>query len=229
MNPVLLLLFLALDPVAFGPGGRFHLEQSNDSFGIRSHGINEDLGSDGTKFYPLPQSAVQDFIRLRPEDLKRNPAAATSYERQEVIGPYQLDGARIWFGKNFYDGEGDTGVGAFGYFDTSARSYTLFAPPEVAACEVSAILVQPEWVWVALDHFGEDISKFPCGLVQWDTATHQIKTYPLEFVIESIRAEGDSLRLKTRGGYALLRNGDVKRFRDGGIPVTKFPPPPSHY
>ena len=47
MNPVLLLLFLTLDP-----------------------------GSDNTKFYPLPQSTVQDHIRLRPEDLKRNPAAA---------------------------------------------------------------------------------------------------------------------------------------------------------
>ena len=69
-----------------------------------------------------------------------------------MIGPYQIDGARIWFGKNFYDGEGDTGVGAFGYFDTSTRAYTLFSPP----------------------------------------ATHQIKTYPVEFVVESIRAEGDS-------------------------------------
>ena len=101
MNPVVLLFFLALDPVAFRPGGRFHLEQSKDGFGARSHGINEDLGSSKTKFYPLPQSTVQDYIRLRPRDLKRYPFPVESYERQEVICPYQIDGSRIWFGKNY--------------------------------------------------------------------------------------------------------------------------------
>ncbi|HTA46263.1 MAG TPA: hypothetical protein VK789_27650 [Bryobacteraceae bacterium] len=229
MNPVILLLFLALDPVAFGPGGRFHLEQSKDDFGTRSHGIIEDLGSGRTKLYALPQSTAQDYFRLRPDDLKRNAFTPEGYDRQEAIGPYQIEEGRIWFGKTFYDSEGMRGVGAFGYFDASARAYTLFSPPEVAACEVSAILVQPKWVWVALDHFIEDISTFPCGLVRWDKTTHQIKSYPLEFVVESIRAEGDSLRLKTRGGYALLRDRVVRRFLDDHRPIAKFPPPPSHY
>jgi hypothetical protein len=229
MNPVILLLFLALDPVAFGPGDRFHLEQGKDGFGTRSHGIIEDLGSGKTRFYPLPQSTAQDYSRLRPGDLKGNPFKPETYDRQEVIGPYQVEGNRIWFGKSFYDSEGERGVGAFGYFDTSARTYALFSPPAVAPCEVSAILAQPQRVWIGLDHFIEDISTFPCGLVRWDKTTHQIKTYPLEFVVESIRVEGNSLRLKTRGGYALLRDDEVRRFRDDGSPIPKFPPPPSHY
>ena len=55
-----------------------------------------------------------------------------------------------------------------GYFDTATRKYTLFSPPEVARYEISAILVEPERVWIALDHFGEDISTSPGGLVRWN-------------------------------------------------------------
>jgi len=59
MNFAILLLSLALQPVMFGPGGRFQLEQSKDDFGIRSHGIIEALGPGRTEFYPLPQSTAR--------------------------------------------------------------------------------------------------------------------------------------------------------------------------
>jgi hypothetical protein len=228
MNFPILLLLLALDPVMFGPGGRFQLEQSKDDFGVRSHGIVETLGPNQTKFYPLPQSTAGKYIRLRPEGLRINPFTPDHYERQEVIGPYQIEHGRIWFGNNYYDGEGTRGVGAFGYFDTSTRSYTLFSPHEVARYEISAILVESGRVWLALDRFGEDISKSPGGLVRWSRITHGVQTYPLEFDIESIRVEGDSLRLKTRDGYALFRDGKLRRFLANGWPITKFPPPPTH-
>ncbi|MGD0498426.1 MAG: hypothetical protein ABSC23_08315 [Bryobacteraceae bacterium] len=229
MNFAIILLMVALDPVLFGPGGRFQLEQSNDDFGMRCHGIIEKLGNNRTKLYPLPQSTVEKYMRLRPEDFRISPFPPDDYDREEVIGPYQIQDGRIWFGNNYYDGEGDRGVGAFGYFDTSTRTYTLFSPPEVARYEISAILVEPKMVWIALDHFGEDISTSPGGLVRWNRVTHGIQKYPLEFVVESIRTEGDSLRLKTRDGYALLRNGQLHRFLANGKPIARFPPPPSHY
>src|SRR5580698_9567496 len=82
-----------VDPATFGALGTFHLEYSHDGFGMRSHGVIERL--DGTpngrtKLYPLPQSSFEEYAKLRPADLKRNPLAATSsqYERQEVIGPH---------------------------------------------------------------------------------------------------------------------------------------------
>ena len=74
----------------------------------------------------------------------------------------------------------------------------------------------------------EDISKVPGGLVRWDRMTQAVQKYPLEFVVDGIRAEGDSLRLQTRGGYALLRGGTVRRFLSDGRPITKFPPSPTH-
>jgi hypothetical protein len=230
MNFALILIWAALDVVAFGPGNHFQLEQSKDDFGTRSHGILEAVGAGRTKFYPLPQSTAEDYVRLRPEDLRINPFSATAdhYERQEVIGPYQIDGGKLWFGNSYYDGEGVRGVGAFGYFDTANRKYTLFSPPEVAPYEVSAILLEPGTVWIALDRFDEDISTSPGGLVRWNRMTHEIHKYPLEFVVSSIRAEGGSLRLGTRDGYAFFKDGELHRFLTSGRPVAKFPSPPTH-
>jgi hypothetical protein len=104
-----------------------------------------------------------------------------------------------------------------------------FSPPEVARYEISAILVEPNAVWIALDRFGEDISKAPGGLIRWNRVTHEMQRYALEFVVDSIRVEGEWLRLKTRDGYALLRGGQIQRFLANGWPIAKFPPPPTHH
>jgi hypothetical protein len=228
VNLGILWLLVVFDSVAFGPDGRFQLESSKDDFGIRSHGVLETIGS-GQTFYPLPQSTFEKYSELRADDLRRNPLAATAgqYDRQEVVGPYQIEGGTIWFGDSYYDSEGMRGVGAFGYFDTATRSYTLYSPPEVARYEISAILVQPDWVWVGLDQFIEDISKIPGGLVRFNRRTHEIQKYPLEFQVESIQAEGAGLRLKTRNGYAFFRDGELRRFLNDGTPIAKFPAPPT--
>lgn len=66
--------------------------------------------------------------------------------------------------------------------------------------------------------------------MEWNRTTHAIRKYPLEFVVASIRREGDALRLENfYGGYALLRAGEVHRFLANGRPTQKFPLPPSHY
>ncbi len=243
MKPALICVVTALllwpaepDTTHFGPHGAFQLEyKSEDGSGPQARGVIERLDETGrTKSYPLPQSSFETYAKLRPEGLKLNPLAATggSYERSEVIGPHQVEGNRLWLGNNFYDGEGERGVGAFGYFDAVSRQYTLFSPPEVAAYEVSSLLVEPDVVWVALDHQGEDISVFPGGLVRWNRATHQVHLYPIEFVVTGIARDGQTLKLTTHLGYALLANDVVRRFRVAGAvttPIDRFPPPPSHY
>jgi hypothetical protein len=226
----LVLVLIAFQPQSFGPDGKFHMQHSQDSFGMRSHGVIEALAANRTKFYPLPQSTPAEFLRLRSGDPHITPGAAPdSNERQEVIGPYQFEGESLWFGKSFYDSEGSWGVGAFGFFDTTARRYTLFSPQEVAPYEVSAILVQPHAVWLGLDQFVEDISTVPGGLLRWDRATQTAQKYPLEFAISKIEVEGESLRLKAREGYALFRDGEFHRFLANGRPIAKFAPPPTHY
>jgi len=246
----LLLAGLAVSALLFSPiraepvrlSGQFYLERSRGSFGIRSHGVIEKTPS-GSKFYPLPQSNVETYKRLRPEDLKYialGDLSAQSYYGQEVIGPYQIEGARVWFGNHYYDGEGDRGVGAFGYFDMNTRKYVLFSPPEIAPWEISALLVESGEVWLALDHFGEDISTSPGGLVRWDRNDHHVRKYPLEFVVNRIRRgtkNASMLVLSTHGGYALFRNGAVQRFliqesangNDEAVRIHLFPPAPSNY
>ena len=226
---LVLVPFQSFAAALFGADSRFSLEHSVDGLGVRSYGITEKLSGNRTKFYPLPQSTAAKYIRLRPEDLRIKPFTPDRYERQEVIGPSQIDDDKIWFGNRYYDGEGMSGVGAFGYFDTASRSYTLYSPLEIARYEVSAMLVQPDKVWLALDSFIEDISTAPGGLIRWDRATQQVHRYALEFVVTRISSEGGSLFLKTDAGHALLREGKLQRFLNDGSPIAKFPPPPSHY
>ena len=52
-----------------------------------------------------------------------SPAFAATFD--ERIGPWQLTEGTLWFGKTFYDGEGHTGVGGFGYFDAARKAYRL--------------------------------------------------------------------------------------------------------
>lgn len=229
MNFAAIFLVAALDAAILAPGGRFQLERSRDSFGMRVHGIIETLAAGQTKFYPLPQSTPAQYRRLRPEDVRINPFSRDRYDRQETIGSYQVEGTRIWFGNNYYDGEGDKGVGAFGYFETATRAYTLFSPPEVAPWEISAILVGAENIWVALDRFGEDISRTPGGLVRWNRRTRETQRFSLEFVVTSIRADGNGLRLETHDGWARFEEGRLQRFLRNGKPTQRFPPPRTHY
>jgi hypothetical protein len=165
---------------------------------------------------------------------------AENYQGQEVIGPYQTEGNRIWFGNQYYDGEGDCGVGAFGYFDMQTCKYVLYSPRSVARWEISALLVEPETVWLGLDHFGEDISTAPGGLIRWDRNSHRVQHYPLEFIVQHLRRDKDhssTLVLTTPKGYALFQNGQVRRFRveqtpDGrriAVSIKRFPPAPSLY
>ncbi|HZQ55954.1 MAG TPA: hypothetical protein VFB14_27415 [Bryobacteraceae bacterium] len=224
------------DTIRFGPNGAFRLEYTSTSFGREASGVIE-VVKGRVKKYPLPQSSFATYARLRPGELKNMQISAKDYERLEWIGPHQVEGSRLWFGKQFYDGEGMTGVGAFGYFDTDTRRYHLFSPPEVAPYETSAILVEPDSVWLGLDSFVEDISAVPGGLIRWSRTTHEIRHYKLEFVISGIERRGNSLYLKTRGGYAILRNDILQRFAlrkgsDGkfrSVAIRKFPPQPSLY
>jgi hypothetical protein len=106
--------------VTFGPGKRFELFFHNQP-GSDHPTIVEHRQSTAQEF-PLPQSSRREWTFKRPDEAKAiSPASAADIREQ--IGPYQAEGDRLWFGKTFYNGEGITGVGGFGYFDAASRSY----------------------------------------------------------------------------------------------------------
>src|SRR6266516_1382275 len=58
--------------------------------------------------------------------------------------------ARVDRTSAFYDGEGTTGVGSIGYFDTRTKRFTMFSIPELANWSVSVLFVETDVVWAGL-------------------------------------------------------------------------------
>jgi hypothetical protein len=152
-------------PVRFGPGNRFTLTQEGERL------IVLDQTGKMVKRYPLPQSSYAEFARLRPS------RASDGYTRQataidEAIGPWQIADGTVWFAKAFYDGEGNTGVGGFGHFDTEQLKYRIYSPREIADWSATAMLVEPEAVWVGVASNGEYRASGG-GLLRFARATQQ--------------------------------------------------------
>jgi hypothetical protein len=116
--------------------------------------------------YRLPQTPYREFIAARRREL--NPDFEFTID--EEIGPVQIEGELLWFGKTFYDGEGTSGVGGVGYFSPADGRFHTFTAPEIAGRSVSAILVQRNGVLLALHSRGE-YGDAPGGILHFDKRT----------------------------------------------------------
>ena len=171
-----------------------------------------DRVGDSYRFYGLPQSTAEEFDRLRPDDYARHMPDRLGQQNffiQEGIGPFARHADRIWFGKEFYDGEGWVGVGAFGYFDVNERQYRLFSPDVIADWSVSAILAEENQVWMGLARYPEGAA-VSGGLLVFKEYHERIPVYATEHVIQDIRRWNDKLYLGAQGGATYV-------FRDGKI------------
>ena len=132
-------------------------------------------------------------------------------EFQEEIGPSQVADGTLWFAKTFYDGEGSTGVGGFGFFDNQTKRYKLWSPQEIVDWSATAMLVEPEAVWIGLT-FRSEYRDISGGLLRFDRATGTCTKLALPDLIYEITRVGNSLVLATDFGAAVLRDGKVRRF-----------------
>jgi hypothetical protein len=193
------------DSVAgFGPGQRFRLSKEKNKYGSEYTVIVERAGPN-QKLYPLAQSDLNTWQQARPDDAKSfvRPDQA---EMNEEIGPHQLEGGRLWFGKTFYNSEGSTGVGGFGYFDAATATYRLYSPPEIQRWSVSAILVEANCVWLALYRRGE-YGNNSGGLLRWDRETTQVRSFAIPNIVTLIARAGESVYLGATDGIVVL-DGD---------------------
>jgi hypothetical protein len=197
------------DSVAgFGPGQQFRLSKEKNRYGSEYTVIVERPGPN-QKSYPLAQSDLRTWQQARPDDAKTfiRPNQA---EMNEEIGPHQLEGGRLWFGKTFYNSEGSTGVGGFGYFDAATATYRLYSPPQIQRWSVSAILVETGCVWLALCRRGE-YGNNSGGLLRWDRETAQVRSFAIPDVVTSIAASisraGEVVYLGATDGIAAI-DGD---------------------
>jgi hypothetical protein len=193
------------EDIHFGRGARFGLAKGEGETLL----ISERTGRGGAR-YLLPQSTYDDFASARPGRVSDGYGRAGT-TIGEHIGPWQIDGERLWFGKTFYDGEGNTGVGGFGYFDSVEKKFRIYAPAEIAGWSVSAILVEPETVWLALASNGE-YGTSAGGMIVFDRRTQQIEKFDVPDVATSIARVGEHLVLATAFGPAVLDQGQVRRY-----------------
>jgi hypothetical protein len=209
-------------PVKFGA---FVLDREpGSSFGPRLV-VTETRGSK-TLRYELPQSSFDAFAKARSLRVKAGNIRANT-EFDERIGPWQIADGKLWFGKTFYDGEGNSGVGGFGYFDPSTRKYRLFSPPEIAEWSVTAIMVEPGAVWTGLAQRGE-YGGPSGGVLRFDPQSETVSKFDLpDFAREFLRVK-DDLLIATSGGIAILHGGNdeparyfVDRTTDGRLRIAE--------
>lgn len=195
-------------PVRFGPGKSLALEQEKTPDESRLV-IREHLGRSSSEF-PLKPSTYEAFAAARPGRVRDGYKQAGT-EFHENIGPWALEGDRLWFGKSFYDGEGYTGIGGFGYFDAIQRTFTMFSPPEILDWSVSAIQVDPDAVWMALVWDGEGYDK-PGGILRFERKTQAVTRIALNDVVHQFVRSGDTLFGASDSGIVAITENGVRRY-----------------
>jgi hypothetical protein len=187
---------------AFGPGRRFRLASEKNRFGSEYRVIAE-----GEDRYELPQSDFETWRQARSDYVGSRPELNPD-EKNEQIGPHQAEAGRLWFGRTFYDSEGLTGVGGIGYFDCDAREFRLFSPPEIQRWSASAILVEPEAVWLGLFRRGE-YGDAAGGLLRWDRQTEQAGRFKTASIVTGIVRRGETLYMGATDGLLVLRGDQM--------------------
>jgi hypothetical protein len=173
---------------------------------------------------PMPVSTFGEFEQARPLQAKQ---AAHGTVIEEKIGPYQKVGTKIWTGKIFDDSGESTGIGDIGYFDIATQDWVFLHLSEMADWSTSALLVEPEAVWVGLVRH-DDGAGASGGLLRYDQATHKVTTIPLADQIDRIVRVGKRLYCGTSGGFAIVDGSQVRRFEftpqlDGSYSITPGP------
>jgi len=71
-----------------------------------------------------------------------------NYVVDTTIGATTVSEDKIWFGLNFYSGEGHEGIGGVGYFDPITQKFGLLRHPAILDCAIRSIEVTKESISV---------------------------------------------------------------------------------
>jgi hypothetical protein len=168
----------------------------------------------------MPVSLPWEFEKARPERAKQG----AGWEMDEEIGPSQRVGTRIWAGKTFDEGERMSGVGDIGYFDLPARKWDFLHIHEMADWSTSALLVEPDVIWIGRVSIGEGLARSG-GLLKYNRAAKTASVIPLSDRIEKIVRVGKRLYCGTSAGFAIVDQDRAQRFEftpqmDGSYQIT---------
>lgn len=119
---------------------------------IKRVGLNGD-----TTTVQLPYATNAMLRYFRPSMEKE-----FSYTVDTGIGSVFLEGNRIWFGLDFYSGEGSAGIGGIGFLDTRTMRIGLLRHPALVDCAIDNIVVTTDEIIVDTYYFGE-YAQGPCS------------------------------------------------------------------
>jgi hypothetical protein len=173
--------------------------------------IEDDKAPPSVAIPPLPRTTYDQFAAARPREVQNGYTREQTAEIQDSVGPWQEQGGRTWFGKSFYDGEGSTGVGGFGYLDWNDGRLHLFTAPEIADWSVSAIAVAPDAVWMALVANGE-WGPSSGGLLRYDRQTVALRRFEFPDVAAQMIRSGGRILAATDFGLAVVEDNRVQRY-----------------
>ena len=162
----------------------------------------------GARTFVVEKGALEDYAAARPSRVEINGIPDPS-GLNETIGPWQVADGRLWFGLTFYDGEGLTGVGGFGWFDTAQEAFEVRRPTEMAAWSASAILVEDEAVWLGLKRRPEGM-EYSGGLLRWDRSAGTAQRWPEVPLVREFRRESGRLLVGAQGGGAVVEGDRVE-------------------
>lgn len=166
-----------------------------------------DMGADGHTFYAFPTPTYTVFKQYRPNRVADGYTEENTTLQVE-IGPFQLEGTRLWFGTTFYDGEGTTGIGGIGYFDAQTKTYRVTYLKETADWSVSAIHVDNRFIWLGVVGHPEG-SSYAGGLVRYDRITGTARRYAVPTIVNAIHRFRNHLYLGTRDGIYILADDRI--------------------
>jgi hypothetical protein len=162
--------------------------------------------------HPMPQSTYTDFARARPKRVEDGYGPEDTII-EEAPGPYQIVGPRIWFGKIFYDGEGTSGVGGLGYFDTATSKYGFVRVPGLADWSVSALMIEDQTAWIGLVGYPEGAA-YSGGLLQYDLKSGVSGKFSADEIARQIVRWKDRLLVgTTNGAYEIWNDILLARYR----------------
>jgi hypothetical protein len=164
------------------------------------------VGKSGAKHLFAAPIPTTDFYH------KMQPGKQSPVEISSDIGPFVLSGTKLWFASTFYDGEGESGLGAIGTFDIPACKYQMRYLPEIVGWSGSAILLHGDDLWIGLMRRPEGAS-YGGGLLRYNTKTGSARKYALPDVIYTIDRLGDTLYCGTSHGLYLVRDDKLTQLR----------------
>jgi len=178
------------------------------------------------KSYSLPQPSYKLFSQWRPKRV-RDGYSKDDASIESEIGPWQLVDGQLWFGLYFYDGEGSSGIGGYGTFDLATKKYQITYLKEIAGDSSSAILAEPETIWLGLVVQGEGW-EFGTGLEKVGRRNNSVVRYKAPGMVNTFVRARDKVYAGTTDGLMVfdddgrIWNIELSINKDGSYsPVVK--------